>query len=63
MDGAVAGTYLHGLFDGTEARSALLRWAGLLEVEEFDYFARQERDIDRLADCVEARLDFSSVGW
>ena len=55
-DGQVAGTYLHGLFDDSEARDALLRWAGLAQVESFDYQARVETDIERLADCVEAHL-------
>ena len=58
-DGQVAGTYLHGLFDESAARDALLRWAGLAEVEAFDYAARVEADIDRLADCVEHNLDGS----
>jgi adenosylcobyric acid synthase len=56
-DGQVLGTYLHGLFETPEACSALLRWAGLTEVEDFDYHALRERDIERLADLVETHLD------
>mgnify|MGYP003641155150 FL=1 len=56
-DGQVLGTYLHGLFERTEACSALLRWAGLREVQHVDYHALRERDIERLADLVEAHLD------
>lgn len=56
-DGQVLGTYLHGLFERTEACSALLRWAGLREVQYVDYHALRERDIERLADLVEAHLD------
>ena len=56
-DGQVLGTYLHGLFERTEACSALLRWAGLREVQHVDYHTLRERDIERLADLVEAHLD------
>ena len=56
-DGLVLGTYLHGLFETPQACSALLRWAGLAEVADFDYHALRERDIERLADLVEAHLD------
>jgi adenosylcobyric acid synthase len=56
-DGQVLGTYLHGLFEGSEACSALLRWAGLRDAQTVDYHALRERDIERLADLVEAHLD------
>ncbi|SFQ09032.1 cobyric acid synthase [Pseudomonas borbori] len=56
-DGQVLGTYLHGLFESSQACSALLRWAGLREVQTVDYQALRERDIERLADLVEAHLD------
>lgn len=56
-DGQVLGTYLHGLFETDAACGALLRWAGLREVQTVDYHALRERDIERLADLVEAHLD------
>ncbi|SFB35855.1 cobyric acid synthase [Azotobacter beijerinckii] len=56
-DGQVLGTYLHGLFESPAACRALLRWAGLGEVVTHDYHALRERDIERLADLVEAHLD------
>ncbi|MCC6076992.1 cobyric acid synthase [Pseudomonas sp. MAHUQ-58] len=56
-DGQVLGTYLHGLFETPAACAALLRWAGLREVAMPDYHALRERDIERLADLVEAHLD------
>ncbi|RMP67608.1 hypothetical protein ALQ18_01544 [Pseudomonas marginalis pv. marginalis] len=56
-DGQVLGTYLHGVFETPAACSALLRWAGLQDVQEVDYHALRERDIERLADLVENHLD------
>lgn len=56
-DGQILGTYLHGLFETPAACSALLRWAGLQDVQEVDYHALRERDIERLADLVEKHLD------
>lgn len=56
-DGQVIGTYLHGLFEQTASSSALLRWAGLAEVQPVDYHALRELDIERLADLVEQHLD------
>ncbi|WP_439852685.1 cobyric acid synthase [Pseudomonas syringae] len=56
-DGQIIGTYLHGLFESPAACSALLRWAGLENVQSVDYHALRERDIERLADLVEKHLD------
>lgn len=56
-DGQILGTYLHGLFESPAACSALLRWAGLQDVQAVDYHALRERDIERLADLVENHLD------
>ncbi|MFO7594257.1 MAG: cobyric acid synthase [Pseudomonadota bacterium] len=60
-DNQVIGTYLHGLFDHPEATQALLHWAGHKEASGLDYFALREREIDRLADMMEARLDLSRL--
>lgn len=60
-DGQVLGTYLHGLFDHSDARDALLRWAGLEQAQSFDYQARLEADLDRLADTLEASLDLDAL--
>ncbi|SDU86019.1 cobyric acid synthase [Pseudomonas mucidolens] len=56
-DGQILGTYLHGLFETPAACSALLRWAGLQDVQDVDYHGLRERDIERLADLVEQHLD------
>ena len=56
-DGQILATYLHGLFESPDSCAALLRWAGLGEVERVDYHALRERDIERLADLVDKHLD------
>lgn len=56
-DNQILATYLHGVFDDTEARGALLRWAGMREVAAVDYHALREQSFERLADSVDAHLD------
>ncbi len=58
-DGNVAGTYLHGVFDHPDACEALLKWAGLRDVQRMDYAQRCEADIDRLADAISENLNLS----
>jgi adenosylcobyric acid synthase len=60
-DSAIAGTYLHGLFDHPEACKALLSWAGLQSVAVFDYTAQREAGLNRLADALEAHLDWEKI--
>jgi adenosylcobyric acid synthase len=60
-DGQVLATYCHGLFDHPEALSALLAWAGMSESAPVDFAARREADLDRLADAVEAALDWEKM--
>jgi adenosylcobyric acid synthase len=69
-DGQVLATYCHGLFDHPQALAGLLSWAAggseppggraphFLQV---DPRARREADLDRLADAVEAALDWSKL--
>ena len=61
-DGQILGTYLHGLFDHPEACAALLAWAGLNNQEAvFDYRRLREEGLDRLADTLEADLDWEKL--
>jgi adenosylcobyric acid synthase len=60
-DGQIIGTYLHGLFDESASRAAILRWAGLPRVEEMDYFQLREDSIDQLADELERSLDLKRI--
>ena len=53
VDNQIMGSYVHGIFDEAESLASLLAWAGLKNIEAFDYQARQEADINRLADAVE----------
>ena len=61
LDGQVAGTYLHGLFESPEGARAILSWAGLKEAESLDYHNIREREINRLADLIEKYLDTSFI--
>ncbi|MFC0268515.1 cobyric acid synthase [Kushneria aurantia] len=57
-DDQILGSYLHGLFDHSEALAALLQWAGLETAAPFDYEAHRLAEIERLADHVEAAIDW-----
>jgi adenosylcobyric acid synthase len=61
-DGQVFATYCHGVFDHPQALTALLAWAGMTESAPVDLAARREADLDRLADAVEAALDWTKLG-
>ncbi len=60
-DHQIIGTYLHGLFDQTEACSALLKWAGLNQVIDIDYRDITEQGIDRIAQCVAENMDMKAI--
>jgi len=55
-DNSVMGTYIHGVFDTPALLEHLLQWAGLNKIDEFDYPAYREEQIDRLATEVEKVL-------
>jgi len=60
-DGQVLGSYCHGLFDHPAALTALLAWAGAAACGAVDFAARREADLTRLADAVEAALDWERL--
>lgn len=55
-DGAVFGSYVHGLFDHAEAADALLCWAGLQSDHRVDLNTVRERQLNRLADSLTQHL-------
>ena len=55
----IMGSYLHGLFDESDALQTILAWAGLEQVESFDYQALKEKEIERIADAVESSIDWT----
>jgi len=61
-DGQIFASYCHGIFDHSAALAALLAWAGMKDAAPVDFTARREADLDRLADAVEAALDWQKLG-
>ena len=57
-DGQILATYMHGIFDHPQALQLLLEWAGLAvqDNQPFDLATRRERELERLADTLEAHL-------
>jgi adenosylcobyric acid synthase len=62
MDNQVFGTYLHGIFESSEACGAILQWAGLTEAEGVDFDQIREEGINRVADAIEENLDLKKLG-
>lgn len=60
-DNAIFATYLHGLFESTDACSALLRWAGLKAVKSYDYSALREDSINKISDMLEQHLNTNKL--
>ena len=50
-DGALLGSYLHGMFDAPDACAALLRWAGLHSDAVVDTARLREESLDKIADA------------
>ena len=68
LDGAISadeqimGCYLHGLFEDPQACQAILQWAGLSgEQQAVDYHGHRQKELDRLADALEANIDLEQV--
>jgi len=66
-DGRIFGTYVHGIFDAPAACAALLEWAGMKGARGVDLAALREASLERLADCVEEKLETGALrkiaGW
>ncbi len=60
-DRQILGSYLHGIFEEPEACRALLAWAGLANAEVIDYHNLRERELERLADSLEAHLNLERL--
>jgi adenosylcobyric acid synthase len=65
-DGAVVGTSLHGLFESDDFRAAFLEAVAARRGRAFrpsgvSFAAAREAQFDRLADLVEAHLDFAAI--
>lgn len=60
-DQQIFGTYLHGIFETTEACNALLSWAGLKQLATVDYAGLREEGINRMADAVEQNIDLDKL--
>jgi adenosylcobyric acid synthase len=60
--GSVCGSYLHGFFDSTAVRQAVLAMLGLPAISGLTDYARQrERQYDQLADALRASLDIDHI--
>lgn len=59
-DGRIAGTYIHGLLDSPGALSDILAWSGLQSPQSLDRNALRDRDLNRLADCLEEHMDWQA---
>ena len=60
-DGQIMGSYLHGIFEHSEACKAILEWAGLKGIQIPDYNQVREDGINRIADAMEEHLDMNKV--
>ena len=58
---------MHGIFDAPAACAALLEWAGMKGAQGVDLAALREASLERLADCVEQKLETGALrklaGW
>lgn len=60
-NGQIMGSYLHGIFDHSEACKTILEWAGMDNIEVPDYDAIREEGIDRMADAIEEFVDMDAL--
>ncbi|MTI14002.1 cobyric acid synthase [Sansalvadorimonas verongulae] len=60
-NGQIFGTYLHGVFEHSQACRAILEWAGARAIEVPDYNQVREDGINRIADAMEQHLDMAKI--
>jgi adenosylcobyric acid synthase len=60
-DGQVAGSYIHGLFDHSQASAAWLQWAGISEQVSYDYTQLREQSLEQLADALQQHLHWQAL--
>ncbi len=60
-DGQIFATYLHGIFDNSEALKSILQWSGLSNPKTLDINILREYQLERLADALEAHLDLPGL--
>ncbi|WP_333859345.1 cobyric acid synthase [Clostridium sp.] len=65
LEGNVMGTYIHGIFDGTELRQHIMNKLrikkGIKEKKSLVYENLREKEIDKLADIVRNSLDMKNM--
>ncbi len=61
QDDNVFGSYIHGLFDEPAMLEYLLKWAGLTDIEHFNYQQHQSNELDRLANIVEQAIPIDTL--
>ncbi|WP_299690023.1 cobyric acid synthase [uncultured Vibrio sp.] len=57
QDNSILGTYLHGVFDNSDALSLICEWAGASDITVIDHEQLKELGINRIADAIEEYLD------
>lgn len=60
-ENAVIGSYLHGLFDSRDFLHHIIQWGGGKADTTFCYQDFREKEINRLADAVEAELPIETI--
>ncbi|MCL4110860.1 UNVERIFIED_CONTAM: hypothetical protein GTU68_025066 [Idotea baltica] len=57
QENSIFGTYLHGVFDNSDALSLICEWAGANDVTAIDHEQLKELGINRIADAIEEHLN------
>ncbi|CCN71384.1 cobyric acid synthase [Vibrio nigripulchritudo] len=57
----IFGSYLHGIFEESEAMQLILDWAGCKEITPVDFELLKEQAIDRIADAIEDHMDLEKL--